>query len=101
MNKSELVEAVAKQAEVDTKTAAAVLNGFEDVVTATTKAGKEKIQWTGFLTFERVQRKKTTARNPATGETVQVPAKKAPKVTIGAGFKKIVNNESPAPKLKK
>lgn len=101
MNKSELVEAVASQAGTDQKTAAAVLNGLEEVVLATVKAGKDPIQWTGFLKFERVDRKKSTARNPQTGATVAVPAKKVPKVTIGAGFKKVVNGESPAPKLKK
>lgn len=101
MNKSELIEQVAKQAGVDKKTAADVLNGFEEVVTAVTKAGKEPISWTGFLKFERVARKKTTARNPQTGDTVNVPAKKVPKVSIGAAYKKVVNGDAPAPKLAK
>ena len=101
MNKSELIEQVAKQAGVDKKTAGEVLNGFEEVVQAVTKAGKEPISWTGFLKIERVARKKTTARNPQTGASVAVPAKKVPKVTIGAGFKKVVNGENPAPKLAK
>lgn len=101
MNKTELIEQVAKQAGVDKKTAGDVLNGFEEVVQAVTKAGKEPISWTGFLKFERVSRKKTTARNPQTGETVPVPAKKVPKVTIGAAYKKVVNNDTPAPKLAK
>lgn len=101
MNKSELIEQVAKQAGVDKKTAADVLNGFEEVVQAVVKAGKEPISWTGFLKFERVSRKKTTARNPQTGETIPVPAKKVPKVSVGAGLKKVVNGENPAPKLAK
>ena len=41
------------------------------------------------------------ARNPQSGEMVKVKAKKAPKVTIGASFKKVVNKETPAPKLAK
>lgn len=101
MNKSELIEAVAKQAGTDKKTAGDVLNAFEDVVLAVTKAGKEPIAWTGFLKFERANRKKTTARNPQTGATVNVPAKKVPKVTIGAAYKKVVNGEAEAPKLAK
>ncbi len=101
MNKSELIEQVAKQAGVDKKTAGAVLNGFEEVVLATTKAGKEDISWTGFLKFSRGQRKAGTARNPQTGATIKTKAKKVPKVTVGAGFKKVVNGESPAPKLAK
>ena len=60
-----------------------------------------KIALTGFVSFEQVAKKATTARNPRTGETVKVKAKKAPKVTIGASFKKTVNKETPAPKLAK
>ena len=56
---------------------------------------------TGFVSFEQVSKKATTARNPRTGETVPVKAKKAPKATIGATFKKTVNKEIPAPKLAK
>ena len=64
-------------------------------------AKDDKIALTGFLTFQRVSKAATTARNPRTGETVKVPAKKAPKVTVGATFKKVVNKEAPAPKLAK
>ena len=101
MNKTELIEQVAKQSGVDKATAGKVLNGFEEVVLAVTKAGKEPIAWTGFLKFERGQRKAGVARNPQTGEQIKTKAKKVPKVTIGAGYKKVVNNESPAPKLAK
>jgi len=78
-----------------------VLNAFEEVVLATTKAGKEDISWTGFLKFSQGKRAAGTARNPQTGETIKTKAKKVPKVAIGAGFKKVVNGETPAPKLKK
>ena len=101
MNKSELVEQVAKQAGTDKRTAGDVLNAFEDVVIATTKAGKEDISWTGFLKFYQGKRSAGTARNPQTGESIKTKAKKVPKVTVGASFKKIVNGETPAPKLKK
>lgn len=101
MNKSELIDLVAANADVSAKDTAAVLNAFEDVVTATVKAGKEPVAWTGFLKFERANRKAGTARNPQTGETIKTKAKKYPKVTAGAAFKKVVNGESPAPKLKK
>lgn len=101
MNKSELIEQVAKQADVDKKTAGAVLKGFEEVVFAVTKAGKEEISWTGFLKFSQGKRKAGTARNPQTGAPVKVKAKKVPKVAIGATFKKVVNGEVPPPKLAK
>ncbi len=101
MNKSELIDAVAKQAEVEKKVAGDVLAAFEDVVLATTKAGKDSISWTGFLKFEQGKRAARTARNPQTGENIKVKAKKVPKVTPGMAFKKVVNGETPAPKLKR
>lgn len=101
MNKSELIEQVAKQAGVDKKTAGDVLNGFEEVVQAVIKNGKEDISWTGFLKFSQGKRAAGTARNPQTGASIKTKAKKVPKVSAGASLKKIVNGESPAPKLVK
>ena len=90
ITKAELVDQIAAAAGTDKTTAANVLKAFEEVVTAGVKKD-DKITLTGFLTFQRVSKAATTARNPRTGETVKVPAKKAPKVTIGASFKKAVN----------
>ena len=100
ITKAELVELVANQAGTDKTAAANVLKAFEEVVLAKVTAG-DKIALTGFVSFEQVAKKATTARNPRTGETVKVKAKKAPKVTVGASFKKTVNKETPAPKLAK
>ena len=101
MNKSELVELVAINSGVSAKDTAAVLNAFEDVVSVTVKAGKEPISWTGFLKFERGNRARRTGRNPQTGEEIKIAAKKYPKVSTGAAFKKVVSGESPAPKIKR
>lgn len=98
MNKSELVAAVAAHTDVDPKIVATVLNGTEDVVSATVKKG-EKVTFTGFLSFERVDRKARKGRNPSTGESIRVKASKAPRVTAGRSFKKVVNGEAPAPRL--
>jgi DNA-binding protein HU-beta len=98
MNKSELVAAIATHADLDKRTVAAVLDGLEDVVSASVKKG-EKVALTGFVSFERVERKARTARNPQTGEPIKVKASKAPKVTAGATLKKIVNGQAPAPKI--
>lgn len=100
ITKAELVDQVAAQAGTDKTTAAAVLKGFEETVLAHVAKG-DKVAMTGFLTFQQVAKAATTARNPRTGESVKVKAKKAPKVTVGATFKKVVNKESPAPKLAK
>lgn len=98
MNKSELVAAIATHTKVGRKEVAAVLDGLEDVVTANVKKG-EKVALSGFISFERVARKARTARNPQTGEPIKVKASKAPRVTAGATFKRIVNGQAPAPKL--
>lgn len=98
ITKAELVEQVAKQAGTDKTTAANVLKAFEESVLALVTNG-DKVALTGFVSFERVAKAATTARNPRTGETVNVKAKMAPKATLGATFKKTVNKEIDAPKL--
>jgi DNA-binding protein HU-beta len=98
VNKSELIAAVSTHTGVDAKSVATVLNGTEDVVTATVKKG-EKVLITGFVSFDRVERKARTGRNPQTGEAIKVKASKAPRVSAGASFKKVVNGQAPAPKL--
>lgn len=100
ITKADLVAQVAAQAGTDKTTAAAVLKAFEETILASVTKG-DKVALTGFLSFEQVARKATTARNPRTGETVPVKAKKVPKVSVGATFKKTVNKEQPAPKLAK
>ena len=91
ITKAELVDQVAASAGTDKTTAAAVLKAFEEVVTNGVKYG-DKIALTGFLTFQKVHKAATTARNPRTGDTVPVAAKDVPKVSVGASFKNAVNS---------
>jgi len=99
VNKTELIETVATHTGIAKSTVAEVLGGFEEVVLASVAQG-EKVTVTGFVSFEQVQRKARTARNPQTGEAIQVKATKAPKVSIGASFKKVVRGEERAPKIR-
>lgn len=89
MNKAELVDAIVAESGASKSTVADVLRAFEDVVVKQVVGG-EKVVLSGFLSFERVERKARTARNPQTGETIQVKASRAPKVSIGSTFKKAV-----------
>jgi DNA-binding protein HU-beta len=89
MNKSELVDAIAAESGAAKNTVGDVLRAFEDVIVKNVVAG-EKVVLAGFLSFERVERKARTARNPQTGEPIQVAASRAPKVSIGSTFKKAV-----------
>ena len=69
MNKTELVAAVAEQADISKKDAEKVLKAFVDVVTEEMKKG-EKVQLVGFGTFEVSERAAREGRNPQTGKTM-------------------------------
>ena len=89
MNKNELIDAVAAESGESKAAVSAVLDAFETTVTKNVASG-EKIAWTGFLSFEKAHRAARTGRNPATGETINVPAANVPKVKVGKKFKDAV-----------
>lgn len=90
MNKTELVAAVAEQADISKKDAEKVLKAFVDVVTEEMKKG-EKVQLVGFGTFEVSERAAREGRNPQTGKTMRIEACKAPKFKAGKALKDAVN----------
>jgi len=55
----------------------------------------QALYFTGFGVFEKSERPARTARNPATGATIQVPSSSVPKFRAGADFKALVNGEKP------
>ena len=91
MNKTELVAAMAKEAELPKKDVEAALKAFIDVVSEELKKGG-KIQLVGFGTFEVTERAAREGRNPQTGETMVIEASKAPKFKAGKALKDIVNS---------
>ena len=90
MNKTELVAAIAEQAEISKKDAEKALKAFTDVVAEELKKG-EKIQLVGFGTFEVSERAAREGRNPQTGETMTIAASKAPKFKAGKALKDMIN----------
>lgn len=92
MNKTELVSAMAEQAELSKKDAEKALKAFTDVVTEELQKG-EKVQLVGFGTFEVSERAAREGRNPQTGDVMQIAASKAPKFKAGKSFKDLVNNK--------
>lgn len=90
MNKTELVVAVAEQADISKKDAEKVLKAFVDVVTEEMKKG-EKVQLVGFGTFEVSERAAREGRNPQTGKTMKIEACKAPKFKAGKALKDAIN----------
>jgi DNA-binding protein HU-beta len=90
MNKTELVEAIAKESGLTNADARKSVEAFITTVEKTLKKGDE-IALTGFGKFSVVKRSARTGRNPQTGETVRIRASKAPKFSAGAGLKGVVN----------
>ena len=90
MNKTELIAAIAEQAEISKKDAEKAMKAFSDVITDELKKG-EKVQLVGFGTFEVSERAATEGRNPQTGETMTIAASKSPKFKPGKALKDAVN----------
>jgi len=90
MNKTELIAAIAEQAEISKKDAEKALKAFVHVVTEQLKEG-EKVQLVGFGTFEVSERAAREGRNPQTGKTMKIAACKAPKFKAGKALKDAVN----------
>ncbi len=89
MNKAELVEEVAGKVGLTKKDANNVVDAITSAITDTL-AMNEKVTLVGFGTFQVVERKARTGRNPQTGDKIQIPAKKVPKFKAGKGLRERV-----------
>jgi DNA-binding protein HU-beta len=92
MNKSEFVEAIAKESGLTNADARKAVEAVITTVEKTLKKGDE-VALTGFGKFSVTKRAARTGRNPQTGETVKIKASKAPKFTAGAALKTAVNGK--------
>ena len=90
MNKTELVAAIADEAELSKTDAEKALKAFADIVAEELRKG-EKVQLVGFGTFEVSERAAREGRNPQTGAVMKIPASKAPKFKAGKALKDSVN----------
>jgi DNA-binding protein HU-beta len=86
MNKAELVEAIAKDAKISKSQAQDALDSFVSNVQRTLKRGG-KITLVGFGTFATSKRSARTGRNPQTGASIRIPAKKVAKFSAGKALK--------------
>jgi DNA-binding protein HU-beta len=90
MNKSELVAAIAQNAELSKKDAENALAATINAISKTLAEG-DKVQLVGFGTFDVRERAAREGKNPRTGETVNVPACKVPAFKVGSKLKEAVN----------
>jgi len=88
VNKADLVTQVAKVVGTK-KLAADAVDAVLDAIKKALKKG-ETVSLVGFGTFKVNKRKARTGRNPKTGETIKIPAKKVPVFKAGAELKKAV-----------
>lgn len=86
LNKTELVAKVAAETGQSQATVASVLDGIFGAV-AETVAGGGKVTIPGWLSFEPVDTAARTGHNPRTGESIQIPAGKRVKVSVGSKLK--------------
>jgi DNA-binding protein HU-beta len=92
MNKSELIAAVAENANLAKKDAEKFLSAFESVVTKALVEGK-KVQLVGFLTVGVTDRAAREGRNPQTGQPMKIAASKAPTFKAGKNLRDAVNGK--------
>ncbi len=92
MNKAELVDVVAKEAQTTKKDAEMVINSMMETIVKSVAAG-EKVTLVGFGTFEARQRKARVGRNPKTNEPLQIPAKRVAGFRVGKEFGEAVNKK--------
>ncbi|MBQ3125789.1 MAG: HU family DNA-binding protein [Clostridia bacterium] len=86
MNKTQLIDAVAKESNLKKKDAEAAVNALFGVIENALREG-EKVQIVGFGTFEVKTREAHQGRNPATGESIMIPESKHPSFSAGKALK--------------
>jgi len=89
MNKAELVEEVVSQTGLTKGAAREVVDAATSVITDAL-VRRDKVTLVGFGTFQVMERKARRGRNPRTGETVQIQAKKVPRFKPGKNLRKKV-----------
>ncbi|PIF23067.1 DNA-binding protein HU-beta [Candidatus Pantoea floridensis] len=90
VNKSQLIDKIAADADISKAAAGRVLDAFMDSVTEALKGGDE-VALVGFGTFSVRERAARTGRNPQTGKELTIPAGKVPGFRAGKALKDSVN----------
>lgn len=98
MNKSELIEVAANEADISKAAAGKALDAILTAITKAVAKG-DTVTLIGFGTFGSSKRAARTGRNPQTGKELKIAATTVPKFKAGAGFKQAVaGKKKPAAK---
>lgn len=89
MNKQDLIDAVAKSADLSKTAATRAVNGALQAITTSLKK-KQPVSLIGFGTFKITNRAARTGRNPQTGKTIKIKAAKVPRFKPGKALKDAV-----------
>jgi len=90
VNKSQLIDKIAADAELSKAAAGRALDSMIEAVTGALKSG-DQVALVGFGTFSVRERSARTGRNPQTGQTIQIAAAKVPAFKAGKALKDAVN----------
>jgi DNA-binding protein HU-beta len=86
MNTDEVITKIAEQTGNSKAGVKEVIDAFRDVIISSIKSG-EGVRLVGFLTVEKNKRAARTGHNPATGESIKIPAKNVVKIKAGSKLK--------------
>ncbi len=90
MTKAELIDKIASGVKISKVDSGKALDAVIESIKRALKKG-DKVTLVGFGTFSLSKRKARTGRNPQTGATIKIAAKKLPKFSAGKAFKDTVN----------
>ena len=91
MNKSQLIEALAQDANITLREASPIVNTILDTMVEALAAG-DSIEIRGFGSFVIKEYDSYVGRNPKTGDSIKVPSKKLPFFKVGKDLKEKVNS---------
>jgi len=89
MNKAGLVEQVSNQTGLTRKASREAIDAMTSVITDAL-AREEKVTLVGFGSFQVMERKTRRGRNPQTGQTIAISAKKVPKFRPGKELREVI-----------
>lgn len=89
MNKQDFIDKISKKAEITKREAKESINVLFEEITKALKKG-QKVTFVGFGTFSTRRRKARKGRNPKTGATIRIAAKRVPKFSAGKALKESV-----------